>query len=365
MRIADVINSLGERIDSVAGMLGSADFIVFGAGNGGRFAKACLEGMGKRVAFFCDNDPKKDGTFIGSTMVLAPERLLEQDIPICIASDWANEIASQLKGMGIKRYLDLSAMLWHHGGNESANISARELMSNNMEDIEKAYGMFADEESRRVFLSVIKYRLTLDPAGLVNAPFKQYYNPHASLVRNDVIIDGGAWVGDTAIGFARHLACQCKVFSLEPEKTNYDLLRENIIASGLEGVVEPVMAGFWSNGCQMRFNSDIRYGEGTQYHVDPEGAGEIELVALDGFARERGICPTLIKMDIEGAEVKVIEGSRETVAERSPRLQISVYHRASDLWEIPLLIKGINPRYKFHLSHHSNNFSDTVLYACV
>lgn len=365
MRIADVVDSFRERIDSVAGMLESTDFIVFGAGNGGRFAKAYLEGMGKRVSFFCDNDHRKNGTFIGNAMVLTPERLPKQDVPICIASDWANEIASQLKGMGKEKYFDLSAMLWHHGKIEPGNMPVRELMLNSREDIEKANDMFADGESRRVFLSIIKYRLTLDPAGLVNAPFKQYYNPHVSPMRDDVIIDGGAWVGDTAIGFARYLACRCNIFSFEPEKGNYDLLRENITASGVGGAVEPVMAGLWSNGCQMRFNSDIKYGEGTQYHVDPEGSEKIELVALDGFARERGIRPTLIKMDIEGAEVEAIEGARETLAGRSPRLQISVYHRTSDLWEIPLLIKGINPRYKFHLSHHSNNFSDTVLYACV
>ncbi len=365
MRIADVINTFRDRIDSVAEMQGSTDFIVFGAGNGGKFAKAYLESQGKRVVFFCDNDPEKNGTFIGTAMVLAPEYLPEQDIPICIASDWANEIASQLKGMGIKRYFDMSAMLWHHGKKELENMSVRELMQNSRDDIEKAYGMFADKESRQVFLSIIKYRLTLDSAELANAPFKQYYSPHVSPVRGDVIIDGGAWVGDTAIGFARYLACQCKIFSFEPEKNNYDLLRENIAASGVEGAVEPVMAGLWSNGCYMRFNSDIKYGEGTQYHVDSEGSEKIEVVALDSFARERGICPTLIKMDIEGAEVKAIEGARETVAEHSPRLQIAVYHRTTDLWRIPLLIKGINPRYKFHLSHHSNNFSDTVLYACV
>ena len=46
------------------------------------------------------------------------------------------------------------------------------------------------------------------------------------------------------------------------------------------------------------------------------------------------------------------------------KLQICLYHRAPDLWEIPALIKSLHPGYRFYLGHHAaHHWSDLVLYA--
>ena len=43
-------------------------------------------------------------------------------------------------------------------------------------------------------------------------------------------------------------------------------------------------------------------------------------------------------MNIEGAEIDALRGGRNAICKWLPRLAISVYHRASDLWRIPQLV---------------------------
>ena len=68
-------------------------------------------------------------------------------------------------------------------------------------------------------------------------------------------------------------------------------------------------------------------------------------------------------MDIEGSELKALLGAKELLEKQKPKLAICIYHLYNDLWEIPLLIKNINPSYKLYMGHHSQNLFETVIYA--
>ena len=59
-----------------------------------------------------------------------------------------------------------------------------------------------------------------------------------------------------------------------------------------------------------------------------------------------------IKMDVEGAEKEAIDGAKITLKNQKPKLNIALYHRSSDIYEIPLQIAQINPDYKFHIRRH-------------
>ena len=72
---------------------------------------------------------------------------------------------------------------------------------------------------------------------------------------------------------------------------------------------------------------------------------------------------TFLKMDIEGAELKALEGSRQTILDNKPKLAICVYHHIKDLWEIPLFIKTLIPEYRIFLRHHTKLEYETVCYA--
>ena len=80
--------------------------------------------------------------------------------------------------------------------------------------------------------------------------------------------------------------------------------------------------------------------------------------ALPGFA------PSLIKMDIEGAEMDALQGARTLIARHCPGLAISVYHRPEHLWQIPLWVNHAMPgAYRLSLRSHAYNDFELVLYA--
>ena len=74
-------------------------------------------------------------------------------------------------------------------------------------------------------------------------------------------------------------------------------------------------------------------------------------------------CPTIIKADIEGVEMDMLCGAERTIRRCRPALAISVYHKYSDLWAIPLWIHRLDCDYDIYLRHHPNVFTDTVCYA--
>ena len=68
-------------------------------------------------------------------------------------------------------------------------------------------------------------------------------------------------------------------------------------------------------------------------------------------------------MDIEGAELNALRGSKEIIKSQKPKLAISVYHDFKHLWEVPLYIKKLVPDYKIYFRHHTNLEYETVCYA--
>ena len=61
---------------------------------------------------------------------------------------------------------------------------------------------------------------------------------------------------------------------------------------------------------------------------------------------------TYIKMDVEGAEYETLLGCKRLIRECKPKLAVSAYHRAGDIFTLPLLIARLNPDYKIYLRHH-------------
>lgn len=87
----------------------------------------------------------------------------------------------------------------------------------------------------------------------------------------------------------------------------------------------------------------------------------IETVALDETVYDRK--PTYIKMDIEGAEQEALKGCKRIIQDYKPKLAICIYHKPDDLFEIPIMIKEMNPEYKLYVRQYADAWYDTVLYA--
>jgi FkbM family methyltransferase len=119
------------------------------------------------------------------------------------------------------------------------------------------------------------------------------------------------------------------VYAFEPIPQNLVTLRHNIALNGLTNVVVVDKALSSSTGTAEMFVSPWSAfhslnveGASKQDNHGPE-AGEIvvETVTLDEFVLGPDVsAPDLIKIDVEGAELIVVDGMRETLRSKQPLL---------------------------------------------
>ena len=72
-----------------------------------------------------------------------------------------------------------------------------------------------------------------------------------------------------------------------------------------------------------------------------------------------------MKMDIEGAELRALQGARETILRDKPRMAICIYHKRTDLYEIPQYLLSLVPEYRFKVRQYASNEWETILYAAI
>jgi FkbM family methyltransferase len=222
---------------------------------------------------------------------------------------------------------------------------------------EGGWRKLADPGSRRSFLSVLLYRLTWDSRWLdpVRLPYRDmYFFTDALLLgEGEVLVDGGAFDGDTAAAFlARTAGTHRHIHAFEADPVNLAPLRRRL-AGMPRTTIHPV--GLWSRSDTLRFSSGQgpggRLGEGGDVAVPVRALDDLDLGPV-----------TLIKLDIEGAEVPALEGAAETIRRHRPKLAVAVYHALEDFGMIPALIERLRPGSRYRLRHHSPLHHDTVLY---
>jgi FkbM family methyltransferase len=95
--------------------------------------------------------------------------------------------------------------------------------------------------------------------------------------------------------------------------------------------------------------------------TDKEGGVMIETETIDNVVGNDKA--TYIKMDIEGAELDALKGSRNTILRCRPKLAVCVYHKEEDLITIPQYILSLHNNYSLYLRHYGTISTEVVLYA--
>ena len=178
----------------------------------------------------------------------------------------------------------------------------------------------------------------------------------------DVVLDCGAYRGETALWFARRVGKGGGVVAFEPAARNADGLRRNL-AKNRSVEMAPVTVlecAVSSSAGLLRFNAQA---EGSS-RADATSTESIPAVTIDDVVEQQHLSRVdFIKMDIEGGEVDALKGAENTLKRFTPRLAISVYHRPHDLPDVVNLIRQASPDYHLYLSHKSPGLAETVLFA--
>ena len=149
-----------------------------------------------------------------------------------------------------------------------------------------------------------------------------------------------------------------RVYAIEPDGQSCDLLKKKY-ADRSQVVLCPY--ALWNVEEQLSFSGNQATPSASRLELDGDGnRGQITAIPLDSVMTE---VPTLIKMDIEGAEYNALLGAERTIRESHPKLAICVYHSLEDYIRIPLLIQSFYDGYRFYFRHHSVTSGESVFYA--
>lgn len=334
------------------------EVVVFGAALlGASFARRLRE-AGVRVIAFSDNDPARWGQDYEGLPLLPPHRIPGR-CKVVVASKYVRDIALGLGGeLGcrlIPHYV-LSLLFPQMFPNDFHAFSAG-LVRGHRDAVRQAWTLMADPPSRDLFLTLLRFRISLDPAHLPEVTGGQYFpGPFWTLAPDETFVDVGACGGDTLRDFLQHSRGHFRRYiALEPELDNLQALHRAVPAD-MAGRIRICACGAGATRQRVEFAA----GAGGASRIAGGGGASIEVVPLDELLADEPV--TTIKVDVEGYERPVLEGARATIGRCRPKLALSAYHRVEDLWEIVLWVQRRYPGYRYYLRHHTPEVYDTVLY---
>lgn len=346
---------------------------IYGAGNVGKDVCRALMKHGVRVAGFLDHKAQEGDSWNGTPIfqpddarIFLPDRkragviiaIHNRDVEI-------PPILEKIRALGYGRRVTLIE-LYDWMGKELGNrfwLTQRAYYQPLESVIRTAVNLWADEASRALYVAIINFRLTGD-YNLLPVPDKkhQYFPPDLPAWKTPLrLVDCGAFDGDTLINLMNAGISIESVAAFEPDETNFGKLTSFVRRTKALEDVALWPCGVSATARQLRFAS----GKGEACMISTAGETFIQCVSLDEAIPT--FAPTLIKMDIEGAEYDALMGAQGLMTRYKPALAISLYHRPEHLWQIPMLVERLcgmsGGGHRLYLRSHGFNGFDLVLYA--
>ena len=160
---------------------------------------------------------------------------------------------------------------------------------------------------------------------------------HAYL-KNKAFVDAGAYIGNYTIPYCKKYT-PAVVYAIEPNPKSVKKLRDNLRRNNIpESQVEIFQCALGNKTAAIKFDADgIR--------CDIPGECETVIRKLDDLLQERHVPVGLIKADVEGMGVELLQGAIKTIERYRPVLALSCYHTPTELFGQFELLKTRCPFY--------------------
>lgn len=203
----------------------------------------------------------------------------------------------------------------------------------------------SDKKSLETFDKLVEFKLT----GRIDNLFSCEYDNEGifNIAENSIYFDIGAYNGDTVIAFSEKYSYD-KIIAVEPDKRNFRKLTENT-----KEVNNIILFNALISDRDGKAFIDNNKGRGA--HEKEKGKLEAVALTVDTIIKKEKLPENgqlVIKLDVEGNELKAIEGAKNTIKEHTPLMFISCYHRSEDYFTIPLKVFEINDNYKLYMRHY-------------
>jgi len=344
-------------------------YILFGAGEASNEVCSYLESNNKKIIAFSDNNQKLIGQTKNNIPIISPSAissLLSSNVAIIISSSNQYIIANQLmEDLGIK----LDRIFPYLTEMFSAHYDG-DLLFKNSGKISELIDLLSDQESKDYIKRILEFRWTLNPRCLVpNPKLKSFYDYNEDILGpkpDQVVVDCGAYNGDTAQLYLQRTDNRCVIYAIEAFPTNFKVLSQWVKDNNLQNKVIPINIAVGEKNGTISFSSEKDLLDPRASIISKRGADsalKFKVETLDEiFSRRYNTPVNFIKMDIEGAEEKAILGAENLIKKYKPGLAIASYHLPAHLWELPLLLSKMNSNYRIFAGHHPKCVYETEYY---
>ena len=373
--------------------------IIYGAGSAGIDMFNVLKLHGVDTFCFVDQEKKKTGKVIGLD-VISPEVLISKfkNFFVVIAvQKFKAEIFNLLKKEGLLRvgFIENDLQFYYYLQFPRWKIDL-EIIERDKTLIKKGYRLLSDEKSKKIYVkrlsaltSYADFNLYTKAMSLSDYPsdlpdakkiFASSFE-NQMYFENDLIelsdkcslVDCGAYDGNSVTEFDNSMKMRGyesgEVYCFEPDASNFKLLKSNLCKNPRINLFN--YGVYDKKECLKFSSSDSMYpteaciveNEEDKVIKISKSDATVEVDSIDNLIYPNRV--DIIKMDVEGAELKALIGSSKTILRWQPQLLISAYHKGTDLYNLLLLINKLNPKYRIYLRHFSFSWSETVLIAKV
>ncbi len=219
--------------------------------------------------------------------------------------------------------------------------------------------MLNDDESKKIIYSYLSSAISFNNDSLIPST-PQYFPPFFHLSDKEIVVSGGAYIGDTLEEYIKLHKSFHEYHAFEPSLQNFSILSQNRNLKNL----------FLYNKGLGLSNETLSFHDGdsstttSSFDISTfnnENLKQVQIVRLDDIISK----VTFIKLDIEGSELDALIGSAKLISVCKPKIAVCIYHKFVHLWQIIDFLKSLRSDYKFSVRYHSTSkiLTELVLYA--
>ena len=235
-------------------------------------------------------------------------------------------------------------------------------LKENRKNFEKMYQSLEDYRSKKIFYAILNNWYNYDFINLeqvMEKCFSHYFDLDIiPSCQEEVFVDLGAFNGDTVEDFIKIYGDNYKkIYAYEMTEQSMRELKERVknyprIIYEQKAVSDELGMG----------SIKIHEISTSSNQLELEEIGEIEVTSLDDDINEK---ITMIKMDIEGSELKALKGAENHIIKDKPKLLLSVYHGYEELLTLWEYLEKLDLSYHYYLRYYGGPIFPTeiVLFA--
>lgn len=156
-------------------------------------------------------------------------------------------------------------------------------------------------------------------------------------IKNKDFIDGGAWIGDSALIFTHYYNPQ-KIYAFELSPNNLQLFQTVMDKNNIpKDKYQLIPMGLGDKKEEIFFDDIGGLGVSALW----KGNTKAELTDLDSFVEESNLNVGFIKADLEGYGLKALKGMANTIRTHRPVLSLAIYHSTKEFFEMKPLLEQI------------------------